>query len=119
VLLDRALGDDQPLRDAGVREPLGHQGEDLALARSELVLRVAARAGDELGHDLGVERRPPAGDTLERVEEVAHVGHALLQQVPDAARLAGEQLRRVPLLDVLREHEDGRVGSPPDLDRRA
>ena len=84
VLLDGALGDEELLRDPGVRQALGLESEDLALARRELVVRVPARPGEELGHDLGVERGPAVRDPLERVEEVAHVGHALLQQVATA-----------------------------------
>src|SRR5919106_216735 len=64
--------------------------------------------------------RLAAADPFERVEEVTDVGDALLQQVTDAVRVAAQQLGRVPLLDVLREHEHRRAGPPPaDLERAA
>src|SRR5687768_13698254 len=61
VLLDGALSDDEALRDPGVRKTLGHQREDLALARGEPVVRVSPGTGEQLGDHLRVERRPPAG----------------------------------------------------------
>ena len=64
-----------------------------------------AAARQQLRHDLGVERRPAVGHAPERIQELAHVGHAVLQQVADAARVARQQLGRVALLDVLRQHE--------------
>src|SRR3954447_761000 len=49
VLLDRAEGDHEPLRDRLVRTPLGHQLQYLAFAWSQLVQRVVAAApADEL-----------------------------------------------------------------------
>src|SRR6516165_523283 len=55
VLLDRATADHERVGDCGVGPALGHEGEYLALARSELAERVTA-AGQQLDHDLGVER---------------------------------------------------------------
>jgi hypothetical protein len=89
VLLDGALGDDEALPDPCVRQSLGHQREDLALAWRELVVRMASRASEELG-DVRIERRSTAGHPFERAEEVAGVGDALLQQVADAVRVAAE-----------------------------
>src|SRR4051794_6322035 len=42
VLLDRAEGDHQPLRDGLVRTPLGHQLQYLAFAWSQLLQRIVA-----------------------------------------------------------------------------
>jgi hypothetical protein len=46
-----------------------------------------------------------AGDAADGLEEVAHVGDAVLQQVADARRGTGEQLGCGAGLDVLGEHE--------------
>ena len=118
MLLDGALGDDERLGDTRVRPPLGHQLEHLALPRREHVERAAA--SDELAHDLGVERRAALRDAAHGVDEVAHVADALLQQVADRAAAVGEQLGRVRMLDVLREHEHREAGPPAArLDRGA
>ena len=65
----------------------------------------------------GAGRRPrgrarcrPWPTRSHRVDELADVGDAVLQQVADAAAVAGEQLGGVALLDVLGEHEHGRLG---------
>ena len=106
VLLDGPLGDDEPRGDRAVRAALGHQREHLTLARAEIVERVAAAgAGEELADHLGVDRGAAGGDPVDGLEEVARLGHAVLEQVPDTARIASEQLARVALLDVLREDE--------------
>src|SRR4029453_2898452 len=56
--LDRALADEQPLRDTTVGQSLGHQPQDLALALGELGERpVGARRRDQPPDDLRVERR--------------------------------------------------------------
>ena len=55
---------------------------------------------------------PPAPTRRTRLDELADVGDAVLQQVADAAGVAGEQLGGVALLDVLRQHEDADVGPP-------
>src|ERR1700710_234310 len=52
----------------------------------------------------GARAAPPAGgDPPQRVQEVAHVGHAVLEQVADAAAVAGQEVHGVALLDVLGE----------------
>ena len=113
VLLDRALGDDQRLGDRGVRAALGHQPEHLALARGELVERAVVARAEQLGDGLGVERRAALGDAADGVDELAHVGDAVLEQVADAAAPVGEQLGGVGPLDVLREHEHRQARDPP------
>ena len=93
------------LRDRVVRAALGHQLEHLALARRELLERVvAARAAHELGHHLGVERRAAVGHAPDGVDEALHVGHAVLQQVADAAGAS---------------RRPGRARSPPPRTGRA
>ena len=85
VLLDRAQGDEEPLRDRLVRAALGHQLEHLALARRQLGERVVlAAAADELRDDLGVERRAALADAPHRRGELLHVGDPVLEQVADA-----------------------------------
>ena len=86
VLLGRALGDAEQLGDPDVRPALGHRREDLALARGQGRQRVVGPVADhELGDDLGIERRPAAGDAAQRVHELADVADAVLEQVADAA----------------------------------
>jgi hypothetical protein len=121
VLLGRALRDPQQRGDAVVRAPLGHGGEDLALARRQGLERVlpAARC-HQLGDHLRVECRPATGHAPERVHEFAHVADAVLQQVTDPSRAIGKELRRVLPLDVLAEDQHRRPGHlPARLDGRA
>src|SRR6187455_670776 len=120
VRLDGSLRQPELLRDPRVRAALRHQPEHLALARRQLVERVVAGLGDEeLLDDLRVERAAAAAHTRCRLEELVDVQDAVLQEVAEAAARADE-LDRVVRLDVLREHEDGRLRVPlPDLGGRA
>ena len=112
--------DRQPVGDALVGEPLGHQREHLALARREVVERVLPAAAAEHPRDhLGVERRPAAARPSDRLDEVAEVGDAVLEQVADAARVVADELGHEALDEVLGEHEHADLGLlAPDLDRR-
>jgi hypothetical protein len=110
VLLHRAVTDRESARDRAVRTAFGHQLEDVPLARRECVQRVAATPREQLGDDLGVEHRPTGGNPLQRVAEIGEGGDAVLEQVADAAAPVGEQVGRVRLLDVLRQHQDTRLG---------
>ncbi len=65
----------------------------------------AAAGAQQLGDDLGIERGSARPDPDQRVDELADVGDAVLEQVPDTAGRPGEQLGGVTRLDVLREHE--------------
>src|SRR6185503_1060097 len=113
VLLDRALGDDEAVGDGVVRAALGHQPDDLSLARRELVEHAAlAAAAEQLRDRLRVHRRPALGDAADRVDELADVGDAVLEQVADTAAAVGQQLGGERPLDVLREHEDRQPGHP-------
>src|SRR6266540_1099890 len=107
VLLHRARADVQGVDDAVVGAPLRHQPQHLLLAQSEAVDRVAAAADQELGDDLGVERGATGGHPAQRVEEVGHVGDAVLEEVPDPAGPHGQQVGGVALLDVLGQHHHG------------
>ena len=70
--------------------------------------------------DLRIEGRPAVGDPAHGLDELADVGDALLQEVADADSAGCEQVARVALLDVLREHEDRRLGDAgARLDRGA
>jgi hypothetical protein len=118
VLLDRALAEDERLCDPRVRPPLRHQPEHLELPRGEDAERPTP--GDELSHDLGVERGAALGDAAYGVEEVADVPDPLLQEIAHGAVTVGEKLGRVRLLHVLREHEHGKPRlASPCLDRRS
>jgi hypothetical protein len=112
VLVDRAFGDDQCGGDGRVVVALGHQGEDLVLTGGQGVQRRAA-AGEELGHHLRVERGPAGRDPVQRVQELLHPAHPVLEQVADPARAAAEEFGRVGRLDVLGEHEDRQPGDLP------
>src|SRR5262245_24889895 len=110
VLLDGALGHDEPLRDRLVRPALRHQLEDLALTRRQGRDRVvAAPPADELRHDRGVERRAAVRNAADRARELPDVGDSVLEQVADPLRVVREQLQRVVRLDVLREDEHADV----------
>ena len=61
---------------------------------------------EELGHYFGIQGSPSRGDSHQRLDEVADVRHAVLEQVPDAGGVVGEQLGGIAGLDVLREQED-------------
>ena len=79
----------------------------------ELVERVvAAAAAEQLRDDLGVERGAALADAPHRVHEPLDVGDAVLEQVADALGAVREQLERVPLLDVLRQHEHAGLRLP-------
>src|SRR5579872_6791821 len=104
VLLDRPAADDKRLRDRGIGPALGHQAQNLKLARCQLGQRVPA-ARQQLGDHLRVQRTAARRDPVERVEEVRHVGDPVLEQVPDSTGAAGDQLGRVPLLDPLGQHK--------------
>src|SRR6185436_5633490 len=79
VLLDRALAEDERLCDPRVRPPLRHQPEYVERPRGEDAERPTP--GDELSHDLGVERGAALGDAAHGVEEVADVPDTLLQEI--------------------------------------
>ena len=110
VLAHRAFGDHQGRRDLRVGPALGHQREHVAFPLGQGVQRVpAAPAHQELCHHLGVERGAARGHPAQRVEELGHVGHPVLEQIADAAGVRRQQVGGVPLLHVLRQHEDGDV----------
>ena len=62
--------------------------------------------GEQLGDDLGVHDRAAGRHPADRVDELAHVHHPVLEQVADAATLVRQQLAGVERLHVLREHQD-------------
>ena len=78
-----------------------------AVRRLERVL--APAAAEQQRDDLGVERRAAARHAPDSVGERVHVRHAILEQVAGALGGLREQLERVGLLDVLREHEHRRA----------
>jgi len=52
----------------------------------------AARRAEELGDHLRVERRPSRRHTRERLDELAHVSDAVLQQIADPRGVVGQEL---------------------------
>jgi len=85
-----------------VRTALGHQAEHLGLPGRELFQRaVRLLAGEELPHDLRVERGAAAGDSAHGADEVVDLHDPVLEQVADAALASRKKLRRISLLDVL------------------
>ncbi len=64
-----------------------------------------ATAAEHPADDLGVERAAAGGDAADRLDERVDVADALLQQIADAGRLVADQVDRVVLLVVLREHQ--------------
>ena len=110
-------------RDRRVRATLGHEAEDLALARREAaqaeLARVVGARAHELRDDLAIQRRAAGGDALDRLDERPHLADALLEQVADAAGSRREQLLRVDRLDVLRQDQHPEAGMlRARLDRR-
>ena len=57
----------------------------------------------------GSSAAPPEATRRSASRNSSHVGHAVLEQVADPARVAGDQIDRVALLDVLGEHQDRHV----------
>src|SRR5690349_21299226 len=82
VLLDRAVTDHEFLCDRRVGAPFRHEAENFALAWRQTIERVAlARTREELRHYFGIERGATRAHTADRVDEVAHVGDSVLEQV--------------------------------------
>src|SRR5918996_5642394 len=109
VLLDRALGDPQPPRDAAVGPAFSHQRENLALARRELLERIVGRAGgDKLDDQRRVDDRTAAAKAVDALKELVDVRNPALQQVA-ASLPARQERRRVLDLDVGREDKDRRL----------
>src|SRR5947208_7557351 len=80
VLLDRAVGDHERLRDRAVRAALRHQPEHVALTWRELVeRRPRAAAAEQLRDRLWVECGAALGHAANRIDEVARVRDALLE----------------------------------------
>lgn len=69
--MDRALGDDESPGDGRIAQPLGHQGQYVALARAEAFQAlVLAGAGEQLRDDLGVDGGAPVRHPPQRVQEL-------------------------------------------------
>src|SRR5690625_1725151 len=112
MLADRLLADEQLACDRRVRPALGHQLEHFTLALTQLAeTRVVAGLRQQGRHDLRVEDRAPCSYPAHRLDELGDVGDSVLEEISDRSVAAREQLARVQLLDILREHEDGKVGS--------
>ncbi len=112
--MDRAVGDDEPSGDGTVAQPLGHQGQHLPLPRTEpLQPGVLAGAGEQLGHDLGVDGGTAARDPAERVHELLDPADPLLEQVAEPVDATGQQVGGEGLLHVGGQHQNGEPGAPP------
>jgi hypothetical protein len=90
VLLDGALGDEEPLGNRSVRAAFGHQREHLPLALCQVVDRVVSlpALSDELRNDGRVEHRPALTDPPHgtAVDQLLRTRWAALQRAE--ARLA-------------------------------
>jgi hypothetical protein len=106
VLVDGPLADPELAGDTRVGSAFGHELKDLALARGEVAEGIVnSPRGDELSHEPGVDDRAAAGDAFQRLEKVAHLGDAALQQIPHASPFR-EQVHRTMELDVRGQNED-------------
>jgi hypothetical protein len=98
----------------------GHQGHHVALTRREAVERVVdPLASDHLGDDLRIEDGASGRHAAHCLAEGSHVADAVLEQVTSAGGVVADQLQRVAILEVLRQHEDTGAGKlVPDAQRR-
>ena len=81
--LHGALADDEPLRDTGVGEPSA-MSSSTRRSRSDSRSRGVPVAGATSRATTFVECGAAVGDPLGRVEEVAHLEHAVFQEVAEA-----------------------------------
>ena len=98
VLLDGPLREHERLGDRGVAPALGHLGEDLPLARRQIVERrgvALAIGGEQLLDEARIDRRAALGDDLDRGEELAPVVDPFLEQVAAALGPVLEQGQRI------------------------
>jgi hypothetical protein len=110
MFVDSAPADPQLAGDTGVRPALGHELEDLALARREVAKRIFnSPRRDQLFYQSRVDDRTAVGDSLEGIKKVPHLRDSALQQVANPAPF-GEQVHRAVDLDVGREHQDADLG---------
>ena len=115
VGLDRAVGQEQLLRDRPIRSTLRHQREDLALACRELVQWILMPSpADQEGDHAGIDDELPRRDPADAADEVIEILDAILEHVARAARPILDEADRVVHLHVLGEHEhpDARDGMP-------
>jgi hypothetical protein len=108
--LDRALGDEQPAREAAVALALRHAGEDLALARRERVQRAGAvSSAEDLAQHLRVQRRTAVGHLADRAGEAIDVADTLSEQDARARRIVLDPRSRLSGGGALRDQQQ------PDL----
>lgn len=110
VSLDGLGTEEQRLADRLIGTSLGHQPEDISLPVGELAERRRARAAHQPGDDRRVDDALAVGDPLQRFGEHSDIGNPLFEQVPDAFGDLGEQLHRVPRLEVVGEDEHTDLG---------
>ncbi|MBV9449910.1 MAG: hypothetical protein JO345_28865 [Streptosporangiaceae bacterium] len=110
MLLDRAFGHPEFLRDPAVGAPLRHQRQHLTFPGRQHVERVVQAAGrDEFGDESGIDDRAAPHQALERPDEIVDVDDPALEQV--AASLAtGQEVHRMLDLHVRGQDEDGDAG---------
>ena len=108
VLLDRVLGDEEPLGDRLLERP---SAISASTSRSRSVRCSSGsspcrRRPTSSPTTAGSSTEPPCPTRLTLEDELGEVGDALLEQVADAVGAGREQLERVAGVDVLREDED-------------
>ena len=117
VALDRGGGDHEALGDLGVGQALGDQGQDLDLARGEVVGRVRGRGGGVDGGqdvvlDRGVQRRLAAGDGSHGGADL--VGARVLGQVAAGAGAQRAEHARVVGVGGQRDRAGAAGAQAPD-----
>lgn len=96
VGLDRAVGQEQLLRDRPIRSALRHRREDLALACRELIRWILMPSpADQEGHHAEIDDQLPCRDPADAADEIMKVFDATLEHVPRAARPILDKADRV------------------------
>jgi hypothetical protein len=119
VLLDGAIGNHEPVGDGAIGAAFGHEGEHIAFSLGQCGQGTGVASGvQHPADDLGVERGAAGRDAGDRVDELADVGHPVLEQVADSAGAHPQQVGGIAGLDVLGEYQDAQAGmGTADRDR--
>jgi hypothetical protein len=62
--------------------------------------------GEQALNDLRIEHGSAACNLVQRPRQLVQVAHPLLEQIPQSCNTVAQQLERVILLGVLREHHN-------------
>ena len=103
---NRLGGDEEPLSDLLVRETVGKQPQDVALAVRQLRQLRTDRRGRKRAREHRIDVRAPRRDRLHRAQEVVH--RRFLEHEPTNARI--ERLGQQRAVAVPGVEEDRRLG---------